>query len=172
MGFLQFLARKNNVKVYSWEGDTLSEIKFVLEYFDEESVKILYALRQAPQLIENTSLTEATQKMALLLGPTGFPAKEYNIHSEPNSIEQLDNMLSRMVGRQISWVEFSTNITFDTKLKAHEFSTFQAIKDRVNVFRDNSAIAKVKSALENNERVMFLGGQLHFIPVMDFLRKQ
>jgi len=167
MAFLQFLAKQNNVKVTTWEGDSLSEAKFVLEQFDEESLKVFYLLRQAPQLLNNTGLAEATNKMTKLLGQSGFPATEYQLHAKPHSIAELDIMLSTMVGKPMSWVEFTSATIFDQQLSNLEFSRFQAIKHRVNEFRDNSAIKKVKSALNNNERVMFGGGGLHFMPVMN-----
>jgi hypothetical protein len=171
MGFIQFLAKKNNVKVSTWEGDSLSEAQFILDKFDSESVKIFYLLRQAPQLFNHANLAEATEKMKSLLGESGFPAQEYQILSKPHSIEQLNSMLSAMVGKTISWNEFTTADIFDAQLNTVEFSKFQAIKDRVNEFRDLNAVTKLKTALANKERVIFIGGQLHFVPVMNAIIK-
>lgn len=172
MGFIQFLAKKNNVKVSTWEGDTLSEALFILEQFDSESVKVFYVLRQVPQLFNHASLAEATEKMTLLLGDSGFPAQEYQIYSKPHSIEQLDSMLSAIAGKPLSWLDFTKAVFFDAQLKIAEFSQFQAIKNRVNEFRDRNAITKLKAALAHNERVVFIGGQLHFVPVMNAVIKK
>jgi hypothetical protein len=169
MGFLQFLAKQHHVKVTTWEGDSLSEAKFVLEKFDDESLKVFYLLRQAPQLLSNVSLADAKSKMSNLLGQSGFPATEYHLNVKPDSIAELDIMLSTMVGKSVSWVEFSSATIFDQQLNTSEFTTLKAIKDRVNEFRDNSAINKVKTAIDNNERVMFVAGGLHFMPVMNAL---
>lgn len=165
MGFLNYLAHQNKTKVDTWEGNSKKEALFVLDKTTPAELKTFYALRQVDQIMREK---DPTNKMNFLLSSLGFPEKEYNLKTEPYNISQLNLMVSKISGSNLTWDNFTAD-TFFKLTNDDNLNTLNMIKKRVNKYRDNSAIKTIKNAINKHERVMILCGKLHFRPIMKAL---
>ncbi|QBG35938.1 hypothetical protein [Litorilituus sediminis] len=166
MGFLQYLAQQDGVKVKTWEGSSVDESKFVLEKHSKEKLKLFYVLRQLPQILRDNNEQTTLEEISTLLGSTGMPAMEYQLSGKPTNIDDINNQLALISNKTIAWHDFTSAARFDDIISSPGFEELAAIKDRVNSFRDKSAIEQLNNARQANERVLLIMGKLHFRPIM------
>lgn len=166
MGFLQYLAQQDGVKVKTWEGSSADEAKFVLEQHSMEKLKLFYVLRQLPQILRANNEQNALEEIRTLLSPTGMPAMEYQLSGQLASIEDINSQLALISNKTITWHDFTSAARFDEIISNHGFEELAAIKKQVNSFRDNSAIEQLNNARQANEKVLLIMGKLHFRAIM------
>lgn len=169
MGFLQFLAQQDQVKVSTWEGNSEDEAKFVLEKHPMEQLKLFYALRQLPQILRANNKQQGVDKINHLLSEDGMIAQEYKLHGKPQNGNEINQLLAQISNNTVTIDDFSSAAKFDNMLKHPSFKSLAEIKNRVNLHRDTSAINQLDKARDANEKVLLIMGKLHFRPVMNSL---
>ncbi|MEC8326463.1 MAG: hypothetical protein VX100_10255 [Pseudomonadota bacterium] len=156
MGFLSYLAHKDNIEVVTWEPPADEEINSLKQKYKPSQLKLFYLLRQIPQLL-NDNNTPLAEQVDNWLKVQGVLENEYKLASPPYTYQQAAALVQNYGYKLGDFKQFDALLNDNKQL-----NEFHDIKRDVNSIRDQNAI-KIKRQLQSkNTRFLMLMGKAHF----------
>lgn len=160
-GFIRFLAARDSVQTAGLEPNPAEEVRYLLERFSPEQVKLFYVLREAQRLRENEGLSPeaiGTRVAGLLDRAGGLPG----IGSVITTVAELRRAYRSHWSTPGHWWQAPTE-WFDPLLDSHQTGGIftNDVNRASSHFRDLNMFRVLASAVLQGERVFAVVGRNH-----------
>ena len=159
MGWAFWLARKDDVPVYTWEIPREREIQYALENYPKEQVALFYILRP---YFGNLRFGKPDDPDAVVEGYIRERSDYPGIENTISSIEQIDVIWGRDFPDEADWRDTSDQFGLPGYL--------DEIAVRTNEARDEHFVRVIIDLIQRGERVFAIAGSSHAVKLEPALR--
>ena len=162
-GFLRFLAERDEIPIHSIEPTEGEEIKYLLERFSPEELKLYYLLRQVVQhrrmgYVE--SIEDYIEKFIFIFGD------REGLHGVVNSVAEFEEIYSKYINEPGDWRNVP-DTWFNPLLDETIFNQIGQLSSR---FRDEHMLKLLTEQVRNGNRVFAVVGLTHVVMQEPVLR--